>query len=217
MDIRQSKTGRHLADLLNQISTQQECMRADEVQALILALVSGPDEVVMDEWLAEILAGSIATDDTRTQLLDALTQLQQALTTQLAAKIPPALWLYQDEQNQADWSSWCNAYLYALERTDTDWFAREDEAFEDLCYPIMALAGVYDAIEDEPAIMPISAAEKQQLQTLLPDTLLKIYQYWQAVKKTPTTIRRDGEKTGRNDPCPCGSGKKYKACCLQKH
>ncbi len=22
--------------------------------------------------------------------------------------------------------------------------------------------------------------------------------------------------TGRNDPCPCGSGKKYKACCLAK-
>lgn len=24
------------------------------------------------------------------------------------------------------------------------------------------------------------------------------------------------EKTGRNDPCPCGSGKKYKQCCLSK-
>jgi preprotein translocase subunit SecA len=23
----------------------------------------------------------------------------------------------------------------------------------------------------------------------------------------------DGEKIGRNDPCPCGSGKKYKKCC----
>ena len=27
------------------------------------------------------------------------------------------------------------------------------------------------------------------------------------------TIVRDGEKVGRNDPCPCGSGKKYKKCC----
>ncbi len=25
-------------------------------------------------------------------------------------------------------------------------------------------------------------------------------------------VRRDGEKVGRNDPCPCGSGKKYKRC-----
>jgi preprotein translocase subunit SecA len=26
------------------------------------------------------------------------------------------------------------------------------------------------------------------------------------------TIRRDTPKVGRNDPCPCGSGKKYKHC-----
>jgi uncharacterized protein YecA (UPF0149 family) len=27
------------------------------------------------------------------------------------------------------------------------------------------------------------------------------------------TVRRQGKKVGRNDPCPCGSGKKYKQCC----
>ena len=26
-------------------------------------------------------------------------------------------------------------------------------------------------------------------------------------------VRREGEKIGRNAPCPCGSGKKYKRCC----
>jgi len=28
------------------------------------------------------------------------------------------------------------------------------------------------------------------------------------------TIRRDKPKIGRNEPCPCGSGKKYKKCCI---
>jgi preprotein translocase subunit SecA len=27
------------------------------------------------------------------------------------------------------------------------------------------------------------------------------------------TVKREGNKVGRNDPCPCGSGKKYKKCC----
>jgi SEC-C motif-containing protein len=27
------------------------------------------------------------------------------------------------------------------------------------------------------------------------------------------TVRREGAKVGRNDPCPCGSGKKFKKCC----
>lgn len=32
-----------------------------------------------------------------------------------------------------------------------------------------------------------------------------------AYNKTKTVVK--GEKIGRNDPCPCGSGKKYKKCC----
>ena len=32
-------------------------------------------------------------------------------------------------------------------------------------------------------------------------------------KIIPTTLVRTSEKVGRNEPCPCGSGKKYKKCC----
>jgi preprotein translocase subunit SecA len=32
-----------------------------------------------------------------------------------------------------------------------------------------------------------------------------------ALSKPPP--KRSGPKVGRNDPCPCGSGKKYKQCC----
>jgi uncharacterized protein YchJ len=31
-------------------------------------------------------------------------------------------------------------------------------------------------------------------------------------KRSRTAIRND-DKVGRNDPCPCGSGKKFKKCC----
>ena len=33
-----------------------------------------------------------------------------------------------------------------------------------------------------------------------------------SVKKQPV-VKKAAEKVGRNDPCPCGSGKKYKKCC----
>ena len=35
------------------------------------------------------------------------------------------------------------------------------------------------------------------------------------VEATPT-IRRQTPRLGRNEPCHCGSGKKYKKCCLRK-
>jgi uncharacterized protein YecA (UPF0149 family) len=28
----------------------------------------------------------------------------------------------------------------------------------------------------------------------------------------PAQVKREGAKVGRNDPCPCGSGKKFKKC-----
>jgi SEC-C motif len=31
-----------------------------------------------------------------------------------------------------------------------------------------------------------------------------------------STVTRGGERVGRNAPCPCGSGRKYKQCCLRK-
>ncbi len=34
-----------------------------------------------------------------------------------------------------------------------------------------------------------------------------------ASENKPQPIRNEGPKVGRNDPCPCGSGKKYKNCC----
>jgi preprotein translocase subunit SecA len=33
-----------------------------------------------------------------------------------------------------------------------------------------------------------------------------------AAPEAPQTVRREGRKIGRNEPCPCGSGKKYKKC-----
>lgn len=35
----------------------------------------------------------------------------------------------------------------------------------------------------------------------------------QAFEEVPAPVVRQGPKVGRNDPCPCGSGRKFKKCC----
>jgi uncharacterized protein len=49
-----------------------------------------------------------------------------------------------------------------------------------------------------------------------------IHAYWlpkrhadHVATRAAMTVRRDGPKVGRNDVCPCGSGRKYKQCCGQ--
>jgi len=39
--------------------------------------------------------------------------------------------------------------------------------------------------------------------------------YTRPLREGPAPVRA-AAKVGRNDPCPCGSGKKYKHCCLGK-
>ena len=45
---------------------------------------------------------------------------------------------------------------------------------------------------------------------------LRLYNYWVANPQQPEAKKPivNGSKVGRNDPCPCGSGKKFKSCCL---
>jgi uncharacterized protein len=44
------------------------------------------------------------------------------------------------------------------------------------------------------------------------DCILFIREYWRQIA-SPSEIPQYGKRTGRNEQCPCGSGKKYKRCC----
>jgi len=56
---------------------------------------------------------------------------------------------------------------------------------------------------------PASKTLKKQKEKLLKDRVARL-----RARKEPTSVKR---KTYRNDPCPCGSGKKFKNCsCYNK-
>jgi preprotein translocase subunit SecA len=64
--------------------------------------------------------------------------------------------------------------------------------------PVSAFHPVADAMAGEAAV----AAEADPVATAVADE----------VAKSNTPFKRSGRKIGRNEPCPCGSGKKYKQC-----
>ncbi|MGM9539318.1 SEC-C metal-binding domain-containing protein, partial [Anaerovibrio sp.] len=50
----------------------------------------------------------------------------------------------------------------------------------------------------------------------LPLWMLKGHTPAEAAGMPRPAVVREGRKIGRNEPCPCGSGKKYKNCCISK-
>ncbi|AUZ04582.1 YecA family protein [Vitreoscilla sp. C1] len=188
-----------------------DTMRVDEVQGFMCAVLSGPDDIQLEDWMPEILGDeNLFSDAQKAQILELIRQLSDAWAAQLEAR-ELTLLLEDDEDGELDYQTWANAYLFALDVVNTDWFeAANDEEFEDAFYPMMVTAGIYD----EEGI-DISPKERKESAEQLAATAEQFFHYWKAVQNKPQTIFR-GEKVGRNDPCPCNSGKKYKACCAKE-
>lgn len=204
-----------LFDLLDGYAADGSTMRIDEIQAFLLVWLSGPDDVEenFDAVLSEVVGGAPLDENQTASVGNALRRWMDILRQELAAGKLPDLLILDDEDGKADFFSWCNAYLYALDMTKTDWFeAADNDEFEDLFYPIMVLGGIYD--EDEANVLGgLSESETGRLQNELPYAVRDIFAFWRVLANKPQTVRREGKKVGRNDICPCGSGRKYKACC----
>jgi uncharacterized protein len=205
-----------LEHLLNPLSAAGSTMRPDEVQGFFAALASGPDTLDRAFWWSEVLGDAPAFErpEDQTELQALLEKLYNATRDALKSGEPLDLILYAEEDSDAaDYWPWCNAYLYALDSVPTDWFDEaDDEGFEELLLPVMALGGMFEE-DDGDDLVEFSPEELADFKDQLPESLSAIHAYWHAKLNAPTTVRREGDKVGRNDPCPCGSGKKYKVCC----
>jgi hypothetical protein len=69
------------------------------------------------------------------------------------------------------------------------------------------LSQIFGATGREPEIQELRCSERRLWDGLEEDRLRSMG------LKGPEPVRRETPKTGRNAPCPCGSGKKYKKCC----
>jgi preprotein translocase subunit SecA len=75
--------------------------------------------------------------------------------------------------------------------------------------PRVAVEGAGPELDMPPELADI---ERRQAQRSARVRLVHGDQPAQGEPQKVDTVRRDGDKVGRNDPCPCGSGKKYKKC-----
>lgn len=71
-----------------------------------------------------------------------------------------------------------------------------------------------DEIEEEELKLVEDPVKAHKLAQELEANLPAIHRFWVPRRKPAVqTLKREEPKVGRNDDCPCGSGKKYKKCC----
>ena len=219
-----------LEELLDEPVLDQ-AMRLDEAQGYLCAALSGPQPVSETDWLSQVL-GSVeaGSGETGREAADLLRLLAAQLQTELASGEPPLLVLYEqdDDDNTGDaYVPWCQGYLHGIDSAAQDWFetlgADDDkEDSEEIAYldeqlfPLFMLTGDAEAAAIAAGEDWVSGVELERLreecEANLPQAVSNIYRFWVA-HRSIRTIRHEQAKVGRNEPCPCGSGKKFKRCC----
>ncbi len=118
----------------------------------------------------------------------------------------------QDEDIPPYAQLWAAGFLVAVEHWEDDWALPEgskDENYVDAC-----LDPFYTLITPEAEWTP--EERKLSREAHVANAIWAVYdlrEFWLDRGLAPREPIRKAPEPGRNDPCPCGSGKKYKKCC----
>ena len=193
------------------VAARARFVRLDAVQGLCVAIAMGPDAEVSPRWLDAVLGEETGRSDEASLLHDL--EAFRASTAIALGNRSLVLRTHRTRTGRDDCSGWCGGFLDGVAISETDWFAAADpEELDELLFPIEVLA---DALpeRERAAYKPNEWRNLvRDAEDSLADTVTRLADYWAIVRAPPATIRRDQPKVGRNDRCPCGSGKKFKQC-----
>jgi uncharacterized protein len=123
---------------------------------------------------------------------------------------------------------WAQGFTAAMRISDDSWRPMvESEQARMLLLPVFVLSSDEDAFDEFSSDeLPSLDEAREELLEMLPQFLIEMAQFWRdpkGYKGLEGLLGEDDEedgvppvrtaKVGRNEPCPCGSGKKHKRCC----
>jgi uncharacterized protein len=216
-----------LCDVLERFGDKR-AMNAEELDGFLAAVICGPDYVPQSECLRVIWGDDIVNEDafsTRPLLKDfvsLITRHRDVISHTLQSGDVFMPLLLEEEHGIYRANDWATGFMRGMEFHRSQWASLlEDEEHGGSLVPILALAHEHHPdSEMRPYKEPISPELRETLIVGSAAGVMRIYRYFQArrlmVTHTigdSTTHRRITAKVGRNEPCPCGSGKKFKQCC----
>ena len=204
-----------LESLLSSELFRGDAMPLDALQGLFFAIASGPEDVPSSRWLPAALGEVPETEgaEARAEALDLLMRFKDQCARELAAG-NFGLHLYALDDGARDFQTWCSGYLDGVDLAAPAWDeAGDPDEIDELLFPFIVLAGELPD-EDKAQFEKTEWGDLvRSCESAIAEAIVEVREYWSAVLNPPVTVRREGPKVGRNDPCPCGSGKKFKHCC----
>jgi uncharacterized protein len=204
----------------------EESMAVEELDGFFAALACCPEPIPAEEFEPVILGGNV--DEARARVgdkeFDRLRKLLERHRSTMAEQlydgegIAPVLGY--DDEGRAGGNAWAIGFVRGMAMRPDAWQALDDDdEHAPALDPLMVLVEEVEHPEDEEP-EPIPEEEREDAIAAMLDGVQEVYDFFASAREralAPETLRRDQPKVGRNDPCPCGSGKKYKQCHGAEH
>jgi uncharacterized protein len=214
-----------LSDLLKTLGPS--ALNLEAVDGLFCALICGPEVVLPSEYLPRIWGEDAVFDKQEDVdrimglLIRHWNMIARTLQGTLKARdvYMPVLFVGDDGVTRGN--DWAQGFMRGTLIRPMFW--QELMASEEhigLLLPILLLS---HELDPDPTMRPspVPPEKREDIIIEMIANLTKLYRHFEPLRRTvpsgfqtpSDSQRRTGVKIGRNDPCPCGSGKKYKRCC----
>lgn len=194
-------------------------MLLTELDGYLTGIILCPDPITPEEWLpviwcADQTEGSPFDDPADSRwFTDAVLARRNEIARDLSrGKLQP-IFDVDDRNGEVLWEFWLEGFAQAMALRPDGWAAAGDaDAAEALAHIDLLVAVARN--ESNLDSQEVNAVHDTAPADLI-GAVLRL-QRWRVRRggavASPSTDARPG-KVGRNDPCPCGSGKKSKRCC----
>ena len=188
-----------------------------ELDGYFAALACAPDTILPSTWMTAIWGGiEQAPDWQDKQEIDAFTHAVFALYNQVMQNMNEgnyeALFLEREASGKTHTivDEWCEGFLRGIKFWGP--LATADAALTEECMQGIKLFATDAGFTQLDNMSEDEVVARQQL---IEPAVRRLFQHFFAQRKqVMAPYVRESHNIGRNDPCPCGSGKKYKRCCL---
>jgi uncharacterized protein len=208
-----------LDEFLSSDSTPEDCLLISDLDGFLTGIVVGPELIMPSEWMPFIWKDgepNYKDDDQAERIISIIMARYNEIIYLLdddAEEFEPIV--YSGPDGVVIAADWAEGFMDAFRlRVDAWEPLLNDQDNYHLMGPIMALA----SDRDDQAFIDGSSDElakvREESTEFLPHVIKEIHDYWKG-RRSPSNdnVQAYGRKVGRNEPCPCGSGRKYKRCC----
>lgn len=201
---------------LTDLGCDESILDVSELDGYFAAIACAPQVIVPSTWMPAIWGGEAFAPEWQSQkdveqFTHALFNFYNTVMGKLQEGFYEPIFLQTPggDHSLLIVDEWCEGFLRGLGLWGE--MSPEDMRYlEKYLYPIR----YFGTDEGLPSLETMTDAEILHLQESIAPNVEKLHRHFFKPADNPTTtFIRAAPKVGRNEPCPCGSGKKYKKCC----